>query len=701
MKHFIAPITALVAITLSQAQEGDESFFLEQITVSASVEENLTQQQLPFQADKIKPTLAGTGSLGKALSNITGVNTISTGPQAGNVVIRGLSGERIKILSNDMVQDFQGYGNRHIPNIDPSLSEDIEVIRGAAGVLYGSNAMGGVVNLLSPTFLTPEEGKAEFEGEAGYAYHTNNKENDLVLKTKTAYGKWGLNVGASKKKAENFRTGESDTWQKGERNDLPLFAGELPYTDFDTESVKAAVGYTTEETKVSLEHTYWNALQNYLGHTPAPVFSAVPTGQNLSNNETVLTLLQNITDEWQVSAKVAHLENDRKALTGGTYEKIAASTTSPGYVHLNTQRESTRITLKHPYVYGFVGEIGVDGYNKDQNLIAGKLSPSALEKGRGIFVFEEGEFDKWVIQAGLRYDKEEIHAPLDGTNGYFVTQGIFDASNNARDFSSLSGSIGASYQLSEQFTLASNVSQGFRPPSIFELYAGGIHGGVQAYQIGNPNLKEETSTNIDLSLRYLGSKIKSNLTAYSNTIKDYIYIQNTGNMVNGLVEMQHAQTDAHIYGLEWEGAYILSQKTTLRANAELLWGRDTKNDTRLGYLPPDNFSLGMTQALGNSDFFKNNTLELDMPYYHEQSVASQYEPFAQYNFTPFGTANSASYVLFDVGVNSTARLFRKELQLSIKATNVFDKAYRGYLDTYKGYALSQGRDITFSVTMPF
>ena len=693
--------TALLIGTSGYAEGTMSTYSLEEITVSASVEDNLTQQELPFQIDKITPELAGTGSLGKVLSELAGVNTISTGPQAGNVVIRGLSGERIKVLSNDMVQDFQGYGNRHIPNVDPSLSEGIEVIRGAAGVLYGSNAMGGVVNLLSPTFLTPQEGEEAFEGELGYAYHTNNNENDLVLKTKTAYGKWGVNIAASKKKADNFTTGKSDTWKKAENNDLPLFAGELPFTDFDTESVKAALGYSGEETKVSLEHTYWNALQNYLGHTPAPSFSALPTGQDLSNNETVLNIVQNIGAEWQVSAKAAHLENDRKALTGGTYEAIPTNTASAGYVHLNTQRDSTRITLKHPYVFGFVGEIGFDGYNKDQNLLAGKLAPSAVEEGRGIFLFEEGEFDKWVVQAGLRYDQQEIDAPLDGTNSYFVSQGIFNDSNNQRDFSALSGSIGASYALSEHYTLASNLSQGFRAPSIFELYAGGIHGGVQAFQLGNPNLNEETNTGIDLSLRYVNETAKSNLTAYYNSIDDYIYIENTGNMINGLVEMKHAQTDASIYGIEWECAYMIYEDTTLRANAELLWGRDTKNDTRLTYMPPKNFSLGVTQGLGNTDWLKDNTLTLDMPYFHKQSVASHYEQFTQYNFTPFGSADTSSYVLFDMGVHSTVTLFKKELKLEIQATNLFDRAYRAYLDTYKGYALSQGRDISFSVTMPF
>ncbi len=694
-------LTALCCIgTVLNATEAT----LDTITVSASINDDKTKQEIPCQIDKIKPDITASGSLGEAVSDVSGVHSISTGPQAGNVMIRGLSGERIKILSNGVTQDFQGYGGRHIPNIDPNLYDNIEVIRGASGVLYGSNAMGGVVNILSPKFLKAKDGESKLNGNLETAYHTNNNERDLTLKAKGANGKYKFDIAASKKKAGNYKTAATKAWKSGENNDQPLFAGELPYTNFDNTSARLAIGYEGDGSKVSLSHTYWNGLQNYLGHTKAPDFKAVPTGQNLTNNETTLDLSQDI-GEWALGAKVSHLLNQREAITGDIYSNIKNSKTSPNYIELETARDSVKLSLKHPYVAGFVGEIGIDGYNKDQKLIAGKLAPSATEKGRGVYLFEEGEFDKWIVQAGVRYDTQSIYAPLSGTNEPFVSSGIFNASNNDKDFSSLGGSVGVSYALSDDLRIATNLSQGFRSPSIFELYAGGVHGGVQAYQIGNPELKEEISRGVDLSLRYLKDGIKSNITAYYNKINDYIYIQNTGNtkVVNGqtLTEMKHAQTDARIFGIELDGEYPILPSTSINWTAEMLWGKDTKNDTRLQYLPPKNFSLGITQNLANYHQFSDNSISLDMKYYHKQKVASKYEPFAQYNNTPFGSADTDSYVLFDLGFASKVKFESKNLDLKLKVSNIFDRAARGYLDTYKGYAMNMGRDISISLSVPF
>jgi len=677
---------------------------LDTITVSASINDDKTKQEIPCQIDKIKPDITASGSLGEAVSDISGVHNISTGPQAGNVMIRGMNGERIKILSNGFTQDFQGYGGRHIPNIDPNLYDNIEVIRGASGVLYGSNAIGGVVNMLSPKFLKAKDGESKFEGNLESLYHTNNNERDLTLKAKGANGKYKFDIAASKKKAGNYKTADTQAWKKGEKNDQPLFAGELPYTNFDNTSARLAVGYVGEKSKISLEHTYWNGLQNYLGHGTAPDFKAIPTGQNLTNNETTLNLSQDI-GEWVLGAKVSHLLNQREAITGDIYNNIQISKDSPNYVELETVRDSVKLSIKHPYIAGFVGEIGVDGYNKDQKLLAGKLAPSATEKGRGVYIFEEGEFDKWIVQAGARYDMQSIYAPTDGTNSAFVSSGIFDDTNNDKDFSSFGGSFGASYALSDDLRIATNLSQGFRSPSIFELYAGGIHGGVQAYQIGNSELKEEISRGVDLSLRYLKDGIKSNITAYYNNISDYIYIENTGNtvVVNGqtLTEMKHAQTDAAIYGIELDGEYQVLPLTSIRWTGEMLWGEDTTNDTRLPYLPPKNFSLGVTQNLANYHQFSENSVSLDMKYYHKQKVASKYEQFAQYNTTPFGSADTDSYALFDLGFNSKVKFESKNIDLKLKVSNLFDRAARNYLDTYKGYSMNMGRDISLSLSVPF
>lgn len=700
-------IVLLSSISFLSAEE----LVLEKITVSASVSTNKQSFELPCQIDSIKPKAKDSASLGETLSQITGVNSISTGTQAGNVAIRGLSGERIKVLSNGNPTDFQGYGIRHIANIDPALNENIEVIRGASGVLYGSNAMGGVVNVLSPSFLHTDENQTLFKGKINASYSTNNDEKAIALKTKSAIGKWGVNIDVSKREAGNYSTGDSKAWQKGTTNSyLPLFAGELPYTDFETKSARIGVGYKDDGLKASLQHTYWNSLQNYLGHTPSPDFEAVASaGQDLTNNETQLKLSKDL-GEWNVAIKASKTHNQREASTNTPYQTMSSKKGTNDYLDIDTLRDDIGIEVRHPMIGDWIGKFGIDGYNKEQTLNDGKLVPSADEKGRAIYAFEEAEIGNWLFQGGLRYDKQDITASLDGTSKYFVDKGFYDATNNDRDFSSWGGSIGATYKFTPSWAIASNLSKGFRSPSIFELYAGGIHGGVQAFQIGNPNLVEEKNIGLDVSFRYLKDKTSSNLTFHRNSIDDYIYLENTGRKrnpntgdvaPNGLDEMKYSQTDAMINGIEYSLQTPLTPTTMIKISAEYLDTKDKKNDTRLAYTPASNGSIGLTQELNDFWMTNNNKINLDMRYYHKQKVVNSKEAFAQYNSTPFGSADTSSYALFDLGYDTKLKIADKNVDFSIKTSNLFDRAYRNYLDTYKGYALGIGRDVKFSMSVPF
>ncbi len=384
---------------------------------------------------------------------------------------------------------------------------------------------------------------------------------------------------------------------------------------------------------------------------------------------------------------------------------------TPAYLDVEIERTDMKLVLQHPEFMGFYGEIGLNGYDKKQTLHSGKLVPTADESSVGVYVFEETSIGDVELQAGVRYDTRKVEAPLDGqNNAYFVSKGFFDGTNNKQDFSAFGGSLGATYRLNNDFTVATNLSQGFRTPSIFELFAGGTHGGVQAFQIGNPNLKKESSLGLDVSLRYQKDETNANLTVYSNTIKDYIQLANTGFYRNpttgeraseGLPEMQNEQTDARIDGIEFSLDSKIANSTTIRVTAEYIQGKDTKNNHDLAYIPPSHISIGATQSLGSFGNFTKNEILADVHMYEKQKVAGSFEPFSQYNATPFGSADTSGYALFDLGYHSTINFANRDIDLSVKATNIFDLGYRDYLDTYKGYALAMGRNVKFNLSVPF
>ncbi|MBV5348395.1 TonB-dependent receptor, partial [bacterium] len=386
------------------------------------------------------------------------------------------------------------------------------------------------------------------------------------------------------------------------------------------------------------------------------------------------------------------------------YEMMETKKGTKDYLNIEADRLDGRLALEHPKIGDFEGEIGIEGFTKDQTLIEGKLAPTASEKGSALYVFEEADYEKWIFQTGLRYDTKKIHAPTDGTNTTFVTSGIFDATNNTQQFSGFSGSLGSTYRLTPHWNIAGNIARGFRSPSIFELYAGGIHGGVQAYQFGNPDLNAETTWGGDLSLRYKDDKTNAALSVYHTIINDYIYLANTGTTTGTLPNMKNEQTDATMQGIEFSLNTFVSDSTNVEGGFELIRGRDTTNDRKLTMMPANNLRLAIHQNVGSLGAFEKSTFSITMKSAASQSVAGPQEPFAQYNnktIFPFGSADTAGYTVWGLGYNADIAIGTQKAQLGVKVTNVLNTQYRDFLDTYKGYAIAMGRDISVTLRVPF
>lgn len=701
MKHKTL-YSLLTATLLFDSLYGD-TIQLDTLSITASPIHDHTLIDIPAQVDVIgndQIAAKATASLGEILADIPGVNNLSTGSQAGKPVIRGMSGERVKILSNSAATDFQTYGIRHISNTDPFFAERIEVIRGAQGVLYGSDALGGVVNILSPELLYAKEGESKIQGEILGEYHTNNDERSFGVKTQAASGKLGVNVGAIKRKSGNLTTPDADTWSQGEPSDTqPRFAGELPYTNFETTSAQLAIGYTDNWGNISLRHTYWQSFQNYLGHGAQPAYNALASaGQDLTNNETQLKG-EFIADEWIIKPSVSRTLNHRQAATNIPYESMNDSNID---LDIEVERVDGKIAFVHPQIGLFDGEIGVEGYDKEQNVHKGHLVPDADERGKSLYLFEEADLGSWIVQWGVRYDTREVE-PV----------GL-----SQRDFSAVGASFGATYKLSDTWNFAANLSRGFRAPSIFELYADGVHGGVQAYQIGNADLNEETTLGGDFSLRYQEGKNKASLTFYRTYIDHYIYLSNTGFYRNAsgtlrsstlsattpLHEMTNDQTDAMIEGIECSFEHQLAEATTLNGSFEIIEGKDRDHNRNLPLMSANNLRLGISHTFGAFGVTRNNTLSLEMKAVDDHQVAGSQEPFSQYNDKtkfPFGSADTSGYVLWGIGYESDITIMERTAHLGIKIDNLCDTPYRDFLDTYKGYALGMGRNVSFSLRVPF
>lgn len=672
------------------------------ITVSASPVNDREIAEIPSQVNVLAKTdkqAQESASLGGMLEVIPGVNNQSTGGHAGRVVIRGLNGDRIKILSNGQSTDFQEYGIRHIQNMDPYLAERIEVIRGPQSVLFGSDAIGGVVNVLQDEL---NYGKPT-QGQIAAEYNSNNQEKMLAAKVGSGSEEFAFNGGIVVRDANNFRVPTHGSQSA-------LFTGEVPFTNYENRSANIGLGYQKDWGKVEFRYTDWNSKQNYLG-LKSGTTDADATGQNLQNSEAQLTAEIFTDSDWVVKPSWSLTRNLRQATPGTEYEEMSDDLAS--YLDILVNRNDVKLAFEHPAVGDFEGEFGFEVTDKQQKLRDGTLTPTADENKRAIYLFEEANLDKWLIQFGLRYDWHSVKAPINSDNQHFINKGIFDDSNNQQDYGVATGSLGATYRIDQQWSLATNIGKGFRAPSIFELYAGGIHGGVKAYQLGNPDLEAETSVNVDLSLRWQTANTKMVLTAYQNTIDNYIYLANEegscykpgtdsiGACPGGLQVMKAQQDNAKIHGVEFAMQHDFNSQWSSDLGVELIKGENTADNEELPLMPASNARIAVHYKPIDFAGLKKQKFSVNAKFVDAKNVAGSYEPFSQFENSATGTASTDAYTVWGLAYQAEAKLNQQTVKLYANVDNLFDTSYVDFLNTYKGYSLNQGRNIKLGARVDF
>ena len=640
----------------------------------------------------------GATNLGEALSDLAGVDSIGTGNSVGKPVIRGLSGERIKILSDGVGVDHQQYGVRHMPTTDTFLLGRAEVVRGASSVLYGSSALGGAINLLPPDIVWDKR----IEGETLTRYSTNNDQWDTGIKATGGNGRFGYSAGIIRRSAGDIETPDESTYfppaPSADLQDAPAYTGKLGNTDFDQVNGDFALGYRDDGGgEWTARYSRYNDEHNFLLPPPAgnlpPSAGEEGVGQYIDNEQIELAG-EKEAGGFTWKPKLVWQNNRRRSNAAGT-PRVAGFDNA---VDIEFDQYTARLEGQHGPVLGLDGgTVGVEYTTKDQvSRGTTQLSPGGNVDNMAVFAFEEKGFGDLLLQAGLRYDHHEIEG--DASKTATPSQSVIDAEKQSYDV--VIGSLGGIYSLTERLSVAANVGRGFRAPTLFELYASGVHGGVAAFQQGDPDLEEETSLNTDLSLRWASDTLRANATVYRNAIDNYVFLRDTGDTFNGLPVFANDQTDAELIGAELSIEKDVNGWMTLSAAASTVDGERRDNGDELPLLPADNVRLGADFTPASEAWLRHPRASVTLRYYASKDAAPG-EPFAQFDDAPFGSASTDSYYLIDLGAGFSPRIAGQTLHLDLAVNNLLDEDYRGFLDTYKGYALSPGRDIRLTARVPF
>ncbi len=661
-------------------------------------------------------------SLGDVLSeNVAGVSSIQTGSQAGKPVLRGLSGNRIRVLKDGIGQEYYQFGVRHFPTTSSNEAERIEVVRGPSSIQYGSDALGGAINVITKNAPTADLGESRFGGKFRSQYFTNNNERAVGLDLQGAQGNVGVRAGVERRVSGNYTAPEAPTFfetQQGGTFGDPKYTGEIPFTNFEQWTGYAQVGTQGDFGSVQVYGDYWVNRHNFLLPTGGPDGSDTNPpdglGQNLEHGNLVAkgTL---VADGFVIRPRLSFQTSIRQSGNGSGTQTLGVIEDNGGYggfdypLDLKTDIYTGRLEVVHPAIGSVSGTLGAEVQLQDANTRGpAELQPTADTWNVGLFVFEEIDLAPWTLNAGLRGDYRTIDAePNDRTSDP-------DALQN--EYWTLSGALGANVQVADGVALATNLSSGFRAPSVFELYANGVHGGVAAFQRGNPDLNPERAYSADASVRVRRDRVTAEVTGYVNVINNYVYLRNTGTtQPNGPLLIYEAdQTDAVIPGVEarvetqlrpW--LHVGGQLAVLGGTGDGL-GTDGA-DGELPLLPANNVKGFVHLTPEGPGPLRSPRVEVDLKHGLDKDAAGRFEPFSQFDDLdtagpnpPFGTASTKAYTTVDVSAESRFALgLGVDPSLRLAVRNVFDTTYRDFLDTYKGYALSPGRDLRVSLSVPF
>jgi len=643
--------------------------FQEEVTITALpwVVNRLETPQSVDQVDQTRIKREGNNSIGEALEHVPGLANVGTGDGLGTPVIRGMSANRVRVLNDGVPVNHQQWSSRHSPNIEPALAERVEVVRGPASIMWGPDAVGGVVNVVQAPLPSAPVGKHVFHGEIALGYFSNNDQGQGRFVLEGARGGAGWRVGAVRRNADDIETPE----------------GPLDNTDYSQTNGMASVGHTAGWGAARLRWHHWEDDVGFFFPAGSPA-----DGFRLDlEDDTFAADLVLPTGGGDVNVVLSRQENVRKAFNP------AAPVYPDAAVNLELDSTTARLGFEHRRLGAWKGKIATEYRGVENTTLASTLLPDydsdsyslmAIEEGRFLTV-PEGSYERVIANFGLRWDSSDLKVPVDPTQP--VVPDGFD-----EDYSSVTGSLGLVYRATEELSLAANVGRGWRPPNAFELFARGIHGGIAAYQMGNPDLGEETNLSSELSVRYQSGHWQAVITGYRSDFSDYIYVFDTGETdpATALPIFGYDQTDATIDGVEASVRTVPIEQLELGVVYSNI---DTKNDTtgsRLPQTPPDRVSFtvrGTTATLGR---LASPFAELEAVWVGEGVPSGPDEP---YSGTPFGAATDSYNLLhFKIGFQILTK--KSVIGVDLNVRNVFDEEYTDFLYPYKGFgAPNPGRDV--------
>ncbi|MDM8158954.1 TonB-dependent receptor [Labilibaculum sp. K2S] len=616
-----------------------------------------------------------TPSLGEKLATIPGVDVISRSPGVSTPVIRGLSLNNILFLNNGVrLENFQ-FSTDHPFLINEEGADHIEVIKGPASLLYGSDAMGGVINIVREKPAPANSLKADISSE----YHSVTQGLATTVGVKASQKNWFWMLRANKQSHKDYKDGNGEY---------------VPNTRFNSKGLQLGMGMVKDFGSFKI---YYDYLQPKLGMTNEESINLVNAG-NRKNNR----WYQNLTQ---------HLISSRNKLFLGNYKLELNAAYQFNQRRLNGNPESTVFRLVDMDLNTFTYDsklyfpssetteflIGIQGMHQSNtnHEAPNHIIPNAQIDDFSTFALLKKEINTVGIQLGLRYDHRSLYVPEQKAGGHSHAEpGVHDDHEEEtvhinRQFDNLNASVGATFHLSEKLLMRTNFATGYRVPNLAELTQHGLHG--NRFEEGNADLDPQKSLESDLGIHYHTRNYNIDFSVFYNKIYDYMYLAPTDEVApegSGFV-YAYQQQDAKLYGGEL--AVNLAPTSFLKLHSDYAMVIAKQNDGgHLPFIPQHKLNTSARLFAKGNQTFKSPFIGLSWKHAFEQNHPSQFE------------SETSAYDLIAIQAGSDFQLAKYQTSLVLSVNNLFNETYIDHLSSLKPLNFyNPGRDISLKFSLKF
>ncbi|MGC1241900.1 MAG: TonB-dependent receptor [Chryseosolibacter sp.] len=652
--------------------------------------------------------------LGESLKEIPGVNALQTGPSIFKPVIDGLHSQRVLILNNGIRQEGQQWGVEHAPEVDPFIASQIEVLKGAETVRYGSAAMGGVIIINPPPLHQTEK----IGGELNLGLMSNNRMgvfSGLLEGTLKEGSNWSWRLQSSVKKGGDYHAPEY-TLSNTALNEFN-FSGAVGFEDVGRGLEIYASSFNTELGVLRAAHTgNLNDLQQSIETNRPWYISDFTYGinhpkQKINHHLLKVSAYQQVKNLGKINILYGSQYDVRNEFDIRRSGKDARPSLS-----MDLMSHVLDASLDHEHL-AHSGSVGINGSwmintNDTEETGVRPLLPDYQQFGAGLFILEKWKKDKWIIEAGGRYDFQHLQV-LTFINNQDLIKPKFD-------FNFLSGTLGATVLLNPRLRLLSNLGISSRPPHVSELYSEGLHHGTASIEEGlmrkdghvlveQSLIKKEFSKKWLNTLQYTSDNLSLDLSLYYNDIDNYVYIRPraTRLTVRGYFPVfQYEQTDAVLMGSDAALKWSVTEKIAFSSKFSYIYASDTRYDDVLIYIPPMQMENGVTLSLPALGKLQSFYVGLSIPTTFRQTRAplvvypleiDENVPAETFDFAPA----PKGYSLVNAKLGFKLPIDDHALGITLTGENLLNASYRNYMNRLRYYADDIGSNFILRLSYNF